>query len=354
MKQYDLLVFIGRFQPVHIGHVEVIRTALGQADNVLVLVGSANQPRTSKNPWTFEERRGMIRAAITSDATFPDNVSYRVSVSPLRDQSYNDQKWVASVQQLVENKIQEIATQRVSTTASSLKVAIIGHSKDDSSYYLRMFPQWGLVEHEMNEVVSATDLRRLMYEGKSDRFLAGVVPAPVLDQIVKFKQTDDFKILAREYDMIKAYKKAWEAAPYAPTFVTTDAVVVQSGHVLLIQRDAAPGEGLWAMPGGFLNQNEWIEDGVIRELREETKLKVPTPVLKGSIKHIKVFDKPDRSLRGRTITHAYLIELPPGPLPPVKGSDDARKARWTPINEIDESVMFEDHYHIIQDLLDKL
>jgi bifunctional NMN adenylyltransferase/nudix hydrolase len=123
--------------------------------------------------------------------------------------------------------------------------------------------------------------------------------------------------------------------------------VIQSGHILLIQRDAAPGEGLWALPGGFLEQKEYIEDGVFRELREETKLKVPLPVLKGSVKKTHVFDKPDRSLRGRTITHAYLIELAPGKLPPVKGSDDARRAKWVPIAALDRKVMFEDHYHII-------
>lgn len=351
MKHYDLLVFIGRFQPVHVGHVEVIQTALEQASNVLILVGSANQPRTSKNPWTYEERSDMLYSSLTDLPLH--NVKSRVFTAPLRDQAYNDQKWVASVQQHVETRMQLIAD-KTGRLVTELNVAIIGHSKDESSYYLKMFPQWDLIEHQMNEVVSATDLRRLMFEGKSDRFLLGVVNQPVLDQIVKFKQTAEFKVLAREYEMIKAYKKSWEAAPYPPTFVTVDAVVVQSGHVLLIQRKAAPGEGLWAMPGGFLEYDEWIVDGMIRELRQETKLKVPTPVLIGSIKHVAVFDKPDRSLRGRTITHAYLIELPPGPLPPVKGSDDARKAKWIPINEIDESKMFEDHYHVIQDLLDKL
>jgi bifunctional NMN adenylyltransferase/nudix hydrolase len=147
--------------------------------------------------------------------------------------------------------------------------------------------------------------------------------------------------------MIKKYKKSWEAAPYAPTFVTTDAVVVQSGHVLLIERGAAPGEGLWALPGGFINQDETIEDAALRELREETKVKVPLPVLRGSIKANRVFDKPDRDPRGRMITHAFLIELPPGELPAIKGSDDARHARWVPISDVEEAEMYADHYHII-------
>lgn len=352
MENLDLLVFIGRFQPVHIGHIEVIRTALSKAKYVAVLIGSSNQPRTSKNPWTYLEREDMIMEAL---AEIDPALCSRLIVKSLRDQKYNDQKWASDVQHLVAEAVEDAGLRSTgAVNPNKVKVGLIGHSKDESSYYLKMFPQWTMIEHAMNEDVSATDLRRLMFEGKSSRFLAGVLPPHVYGVIEAFKKSKEYEVLQREYDMLKMYKKAWEAAPYAPTFVTTDAVVVQAGHVLLIERDAAPGEGLWAMPGGFLNQNEWIEDGVIRELREETKLKVPVPVLQGSIKYRGVFDRPDRSLRGRTITHAYLIELPPGPLPPVKGSDDARKARWWPINEIREELMFEDHYHIVQDLLGKL
>ena len=93
---------------------------------------------------------------------------------------------------------------------------------------------------------------------------------------------------------------------------------------------------------------------MLRELREETKLKVPAPVLKGSIKASHVFDAPNRSQRGRTITHAFLIELPPGPLPVVKGGDDARKAYWKPIGDLKCEEFFDDHYHMIQYMLGKM
>jgi bifunctional NMN adenylyltransferase/nudix hydrolase len=55
-RKYDLAVFIGRMQPLHNGHVQNINNALEIADNVLVIVGSANQPRTPKNPFTASER----------------------------------------------------------------------------------------------------------------------------------------------------------------------------------------------------------------------------------------------------------------------------------------------------------
>ena len=87
---------------------------------------------------------------------------------------------------------------------------------------------------------------------------------------------------------------------------------------------------------------------MIRELREETGIKVPAPVLVGNIKDTKVFDAIDRSARGRTITHAFKIVLPDGPLPKVKGMDDAEKAQWIPIAEVKSDMTFDDHFDIIQ------
>ena len=74
-------------------------------------------------------------------------------------------------------------------------------------------------------------------------------------------------------------------------------------------------------------------------------------MLRGSIKRSRVFDAIDRSARGRTITHAFHIELPDGELTKVKGSDDAEKARWVPIAEVRSEECFEDHYEILQHFL---
>jgi bifunctional NMN adenylyltransferase/nudix hydrolase len=107
---------------------------------------------------------------------------------------------------------------------------------------------------------------------------------------------------------------------------------------------------LWALPGGYVNANtdKSVEDAAIRELREETLIKVPAPVLRGNIKDSRVFDAIDRSPRGRIITHAFKIVLPDGELPRVKGSDDAEKARWVPIAEVCSDECFEDHYEMVQ------
>jgi bifunctional NMN adenylyltransferase/nudix hydrolase len=163
-----------------------------------------------------------------------------------------------------------------------------------------------------------------------------------------------------EMRYVTNYKASWAAAPYKPTFVCVDAVVIQSGHILLVERKAEPGRGLLALPGGFVDQNERLLDAAIRELREETRLRVPDPVLRGSLgdrtkPHLathRIFDDPHRSLRGRTLTVAYLFRLEDRTeLPPVKGGDDAASAKWYPLAQLRCESMYEDHYHIIQTML---
>jgi bifunctional NMN adenylyltransferase/nudix hydrolase len=170
---------------------------------------------------------------------------------------------------------------------------------------------------------------------------------------VDFSSTDEYELLVDEYDFMRTYKKQWQEVPYPVIFTTTDAVVVQSGHILLVKRRSAPGCGLWALPGGFLKYDQPILDSMIRELREETKLRVPERILEGSIKAREVFDAPQRSLRGRTVTHAFYIQLPAGKLSKVKGSSDASSAKWFPLDEafnMGEN-LFEDHLFIIKHFL---
>lgn len=335
MYKFDYLVFIGRFQPFHIGHLEVIKTSLRQAERVIVVMGSSDQPRTPKNPFTAAERSAMI---IGGDE-FGSDID-RIRIAKVRDSMYNDQRWTTDVQNAVEQHM---------SWHNKPRIGITGHHKDESSFYLDLFPQWKLVEHSTNEIISATDLRELYFEEKNLKFLQTLVSPFVYKWLDTFNKSKAFQTLVNEYNLIKQYKESWKVAPYPPTFVTVDAVVVQSGHILLVQRGAAPGEGQWALPGGFIGPGEWVVDSMIRELREETKLKVPAPVLKGSIKNQHVFDHPKRSQRGRTITHAFHIELPAGTLPPVKGSDDAKNAAWFPINQIYQkwNTLFEDHGDII-------
>lgn len=335
-KKYDTLVLIGRFQPFHNAHLEIIKRSTALCDKLIVITGSAKQPRTYKNPFTSEERAQMIRAAT-------GGLALSIVIESNIDTIYNDQAWAVRVQSIVGRN-----------TKPGDKIAIIGHKKDDSSFYLDMFPQWGYENVEEIEPLSAVNIRDLYFiRTFNSNFIKNVVPSTTYDFLMTFRRTAEFEQIIKEREFVENYKKQYASLPYPPIFSTADAVVIQSGHMLLIKRRAEPGKGLWAMPGGYVNANtdKTVEDAAIRELREETMIKVPAPVLRGNIVRSKVFDAIDRSPRGRIITHAFFIQLPDGELPKVKGSDDAEKARWVPIADIKPEECFEDHYEILQHFL---
>lgn len=337
-KEYRFGIYIGRFQPFHLGHLQTLKLALDQADQVILILGSHRAASDIRNPWSSQERIEMIRSCLSADD------QARIHFLPIRDWLYSDNLWLAAIQQMV-----------FEITQGSSAVVVLGHRKDASSYYLDLFPQWDYFETGHHQGLNSTDIRRAYFES-TDHAYRQSVPSGVAQFMDGFQSSDRYLMLRHEYRFIQDYQKAWLSAPYPPIFVTTDAVVVQSGHVLVVRRKASPGLGLIALPGGFLNQNETLVEGMLRELKEETRLKVPIPVLRGSIVDSHVFDSPGRSLRGRTITHAYFLQLKAGELPPVKGSDDAEKAWWMSLADLyaHEDQIYEDHFQIIQHFVSKV
>ena len=331
-KKFDALVFMGRFSPFHNGHKSIIDAALEQANEVIVVVGSSFAARTVRNPFTFDERKTMIKSI------FPQN---NVKVVPVSDYPYDDNKWVAAVQSVVRSAMR--------FTPDPIRIGLIGHSKDNSSYYLKIFRTWGNIEVPNLDGINATDIREIMFNDLSQwHNLAYIMPRTVMDYVGHIT-SEKLERIQEEYDFNKKYKKIWETSPFPPIFVTTDAVLTQSGHILLVKRGKHPGKGLWALPGGYLEHNITIMDNMIKELREETCVKVPDKVLRGSIKEQKVFDEPTRDPRGRTLTHAFYIDLgfPVEPLPKVKGDSDAVDAKWIPFGELKQEAFAFDHWHII-------
>jgi len=328
-KKFDTAVVIGRFQIPHSGHRKVFDEAAKLADRIVVIIGSVGQPSTPKNPFSFEERKSMLRSLL------PD---IPCDILPVRDQTYNIQNWIVDVN----NKVN--STDPKGWTDYPPKRILVGHHKDESSFYLDMFPRWKFHEVESEMEIHATDIRQALFEGKSfDDF-------EFLNSHVKFylqgwTLSDDFRRLQEEYQWLKEYKEKWGSGP----FVTADAVVIQSGHILLVQRGDRPAIGQWALPGGFVNPKETVRQAALRELKEETRIKVQPIILDRNIKRSKVFDAPNRSQRGRIFTHAFLIELDATTLPRIQANDDAKDARWFPLNEVFSmgEVMFEDHLDII-------
>ena len=230
-KKYDFGIVIGRFQPFHVAHRELIKHSLTLAEKVIVILGSARSASDVRNPFTPAMREEIIRAC------FPED-SARLIFCAVRDYPYNDHVWTAEVQNVVSE---------ISDETDGAKIAIVGFFKDRSSYYLNLFPQWNFEEFYVSDKkllnINATMIREKFFT--DDASWKEFLPAQVAVTLEVFKQTETFPHLQKEFAYLQKYKAdtRFVGVPFEPTFITTDAVVVQSGHVLVIRRGHQPGKG---------------------------------------------------------------------------------------------------------------
>ena len=346
-KKLDYAVFIGRFQPYHIGHHDVLRQALDAAEHVIIVIGSHNKSPDIRNPIQTEDRHTLISEGVRIlDAT--DRVSFHFQ----EDHTYNETRWLTEIQSAVFS----IAQRRAGWTDKPVRpsVGIVGFDKDHTTFYLSKFPQWETIDILPKYTVSATQIRNSFfsynglhnfnwpsqgYQNMCERFLRDVG--------FRFNLFD-------EYDFIQEHDKSWANSPHPPIFSTTDALVTQAGHILVVRRGVSPGKGQIALPGGYVEKTLSLAKNTLKELREETRIKLPDAVLTGSIKRVKMYDDANRSTRGRIITQVTHFALNDEyDIPKVAGGDDAKDAFWMPVSQFlaMRSQVFEDHHSIVTDLL---
>jgi len=116
-------------------------------------------------------------------------------------------------------------------------------------------------------------------------------------------------------------------------------------QLLLIKRKNDPYKGMWAIPGGFVEDDEELETAAIRELEEETGLKVP------SMTQLHTFGKVGRDPRGRTVTVTYYTTADAS-LQTVQGNDDAAEAQWVYVKDIKELSF--DHMEMLEMALERI
>ena len=179
-ERFDYLVFIGRFQPFHLAHMQTILIALQHSQQVILALGSAQDQRNIKNPFTAAEREQMILS------NFSAADQQRIKFVHVID-VYDDAKWVALTKSQVNTQLKP-----------NSNVGLIGHFKDDSSYYLRLFPEWQMVELDsLKDSISATPLREAYYRGdiQTEFFPQGTVQ--FLDE---FQQTQTYQQLQQKFN----------------------------------------------------------------------------------------------------------------------------------------------------------
>ena len=305
-------IFIGRFQPVHEGHVHALGVAASQVDVLYILVGSANQCRSIRNPWTYQERKQMLQLKLHAQRI----TNYEII--PLNDYRYSDTQWMSDVRATIEHY-------------GMGSPVLFGHMKEGNDY-LKWFPELKFKSIEAQYSINATAIRTRMF-AESD---------PLMPETVR----GDYNFYEKEKQLFAGYP-----FPETLNFNCSDAILECQGHILLIQRKFSPGKGAWALPGGFRNQRETFLDCAIRELQEETNVRVPEKVLRGSIVKTELFDDPSRSFGIPRNTMAVYMRISPNPdgsLPRANGADDAALCKWVPLTDALNNIeMYDDHKDIV-------
>ena len=208
---------------------------------------------------------------------------------------------------------------------------LFGHMKDGNDY-LKWFPELKFKSIEAQYSINATQIRERMF-AENDPFMPETVRG-------------DYAFYQKEKQLFKDYP-----FPETLNFNCSDAILECQGHILLIQRKFSPGKGAWALPGGFRNQRETFLDCAIRELQEETNVRVPEKVLRGSIVKTELFDDPKRSFGIPRNTMAVYMRINPNPdfsLPRANGADDAALCKWVPLTDALNNIeMYDDHKDIV-------
>jgi bifunctional NMN adenylyltransferase/nudix hydrolase len=356
-------VVIGRFQPLHICHLsEAILPALDESDTLIILLGSSHRPSTPKNPWTDSDRAEMIHlglkdAGMTVEAYgnwllkigASDTTQKTVYIVPIRDFAYSDIQWQMQVQE----KVREIVSScsNLDSKYESAKINLFGVDRDDTTFYLKLFPQWidkTTKRDKSSDQVKGTMCRELIFaSGAKGHGEWGKYLSPQVSEfILNWCNSISFSSLKEEFDFLKRYKADLSGYKYPIIFQTVDNIILYKGHVFLLNRRSFPGKGLLSLPGGFIDSSLTLLQSALSIAKEKSKLNLKLDWLVAS----KTFDYPGRSLRGRTITTAFLWKLPETMNVIVAG---ANKEHWYQLCDIMKmsDFLYEDHYDIIIDML---
>ncbi len=293
-------VYIGRFEPPHQAHLLVMLEALERVQTLIVVIGSARSARTTKNPWTAHERQDVIEAMLAEAGADPQ----RLRFVHVRDFLYDEAHWLADVRAGVE-----------AHTGGSRDVALVGHIKDESSYYLRSFPDWEFLPTHVVSPLNATDVRRAYFEDRlSD--VRGMVPPAVHAFLEGFQRTPEYAELQAEFLALRS-----AVAPAPATRLTVGAVVSGAGQLLAVRRAERPGRGLLTLPGDEPAQA--------------------------------IFDAPGRSQRGRIVAYVFHFALGEDAL---TAQPAGNAAAWLPLSEALEHPegWFEDEAEIVAHFLAKV
>lgn len=324
-------VYIGRFQPIHNGHMAIIERTIKmmkENDSFTIIIGSADQERTIRNPLTVEERKKTLEIATEG---------MPVKIDTINDSPYDYDEWI---RQLAAKLFGYHCFWHHSTFENTTIVGMEGVEE----YVKRLNNIVGkgtckpivFTEQDTNTNIHSTKIREM------PEIFFNEQCTPVYEYLKDIGFTDIIKNINKVAD---DYTKSCNVK-YNTCFMTVDNVVYTADKVLLIRRKD---NGKYAIPGGFAEPCQTMKQNALRELEEETGLTEKDIVFK---KEPILIDAPFRDPRSSkkvnliSMVYSWNCKNPDN----VKAADDAADAMWVDFREIENikaSEFHADHKKII-------
>jgi bifunctional NMN adenylyltransferase/nudix hydrolase len=187
----SLGLFIGRFQPFHLGHEFIVKEALERVDFLLIVIGSSTVPRSLKNPFSIEERVYLVEENLKFFLSPKD--AKRVSVAAVPDFK-DDESWTRAIAEVLAPFLLLYRIQ---------KKVLVGHDKDQSTYYLRIFKDFELLLLKNFNQIDGTKIRNAYFGLEASQDVPGkemwrTQCSPVTERFLDhFRRTSDWKTIIK-------------------------------------------------------------------------------------------------------------------------------------------------------------
>ncbi len=278
-------LFIGRFQPLHKGHVEMIKALSRNLDKIIVGIGSSNKSNTQENPFTADEREMMLELSLQNSG-----LNYKI----VRIPDVNDYSIWFDVVEEVCPKFDVVFSNN----------EIVKKLAEKKGYQTQGLPA--------SQYISASTVRDMLIQG---------------EDCSKYLTKETMHVL-HEIKGVERLKKIYKIAEHNNPPTAVDIIIEYHNPdfkgIVLIERGQDPFKGSWALPGGFQEYGDTLERTAMKETDEETGLSITL------LTQLKVYSEKDRDPRG----HVNSIGFVARGTGDLKAGDDAAKVRVFPLGKL--------------------